>query len=127
MLESWLNQQDISAQIVEIPDIEDPPNWVSHAERYHGHPGILFTTDSNSMELYNSSNWPVIVGDLENRKMFEGWRVRATARMVSTISEEEAVREVLSPSVPNSVISTLLENDYLRRLAFLGEGGEPVG
>ena len=35
--------------------------------------------------------------------------------------------EVLSASVPEVVVSHMVENGMLRRLAFLGEGGEPVG
>ena len=37
MILYWLdNEANIDAKVVSIPDIEDPPNWVSHAERYHG-------------------------------------------------------------------------------------------
>lgn len=127
MLEAWLQGRDFTAQIVAIPDIEDPPRWVSHAEQYHGVAGTFFTTDPNSAELYKSSGWPVVLSETEQRESFEGWRVRATAEMISTVSDNEAVRNVLSPSVPNSVISYMLENDSIRRLAFLGGGGEPVG
>ena len=37
-------------EIVSIPDIEDPPNWVAHAEQYHGMAGVLFTSDAPSAE-----------------------------------------------------------------------------
>ena len=47
--------------------------------------------------------------------------------MLSTINDDVAVRAVLSVSVPESVINYLIEIDGLRRLAFLVEGGEPVG
>jgi len=127
MLDAWLESVGISGHIVEIPDIEDPPNWVSHAESYHGLPGTLFTTDVGTAELYESSGWPVILGELEDRESFEGWRVRATAQMLSTVSDIEAVRTVLGASVPDSVVSHMLEEDSMSRLAFMGEGGEPVG
>ena len=52
MISSWLNQVNIEANIVSIPDIEDPPNWVSHAEKYHGKSGIFFSSDIQSSELY---------------------------------------------------------------------------
>jgi len=127
MLEVWLEDQPFSAEILTIPDINDPPQWVRHAEKFHGEPGILFTTDKSLSELYESAGWPVILGDLEERGVFQGWRVRATAQMMSTVTENEAIREVLLPSIPSNVLSYMIENDYLKRLAFLGEGGEPVG
>ena len=65
--------------------------------------------------------------ELESREIFEGWRVRATAQMMSTVQDSEAVRTVLGASIPDAVVSYMLENDLIRRLAFLGEGGEPVG
>jgi nicotinamide mononucleotide adenylyltransferase len=127
MLESWLTEAGISAEIAPIPDIDDPPNWVSHAEKYHGGAGLLFTSDIQTAQLYESSGWQVVLGELEHREGFEGWRVRATAQMMSTVDDRKAVMEVLSASVPEVVASQMVENDMLRRLAFLGEGGEPVG
>ena len=127
MIRAWLSATGIPAEIVPIPDIEDPPNWVSHAEKYHGEGGHLFTSDMESAQLYESSGWRVVMGELENRNTFEGWRVRATAQMMSTVDDPDAVMEVLSASVPEVVVSHMVENGMLRRLAFLGEGGEPVG
>ena len=127
MLRKWLDSVGIQASIVVIPDIEDPPNWVSHAEKYHGRAGTIFTTDFDTAELYESSGWPVIMGDLEHRDSYEGWRVRATAQMLSTVYDEDAVRSVLGASVPDEVVSHMLEAGSLGRLAFMGEGGEPVG
>ena len=128
MISFWLdNEVNLEATIVSIPDIEDPPNWVSHAERYHGKQGIFFSSDIHSSELYEISKWPVVSTSLIERERFEGWRVRETARMLSTVNEEDAIKMVLGESVPKSVIDFLILNDYLKRLAFLGEGGEPVG
>ena len=128
MILFWLdNEVNFEATIVSIPDIEDPPNWVSHAERYHGKQGIFFSSDIHSSELYEISKWPVVSTSLIERERFEGWRVRETARMLSTVNEEDAIKMVLGESVPTSVIDFLILNDYLKRLAFLGEGGEPVG
>ena len=67
MLRVWLDSAGIGATIVSIPDIEDPPKWVSHAEKYHGGAGSIFTTDVGTAELYESSGWPVIMGELEHR------------------------------------------------------------
>ena len=128
MVEAWLSESGIQdVEIVSIPDIEDPPNWVPHAEQYHGISGILFTSDPPSAELYEAAGWKVLTAPLENRDSFEGWRVRETARMLSTIADEEAVRAVLSQTIPSVVVEYMVSNDALRRLAFLGEGGEPVG
>ena len=128
MIDSWLNEVGyIDVSIVSIPDIEDPPNWVSHAENYHGSAGVFFTSDNPSAELYESAGWPVVLTSLEQRGNFEGWRVRETARMMSTVDDVEAVRTVLSHSVPEKVVDYLIAQNSLRRLAFLGEGGEPVG
>ena len=127
MLRSWLDSAGIEATIVAIPDIEDPPKWVSHAEKYHGGAGSIFTTDIGTAELYESSGWPVIMGELQHRDSYEGWRVRATAQMLSTVYDEEAVRSVMGESVPDEVVSHMLEEGSLGRLACMGEGGEPVG
>jgi cytidyltransferase-like protein len=128
MLNVWLEAESIEdVSIVSVPDIEDPPNWVVHAEMYHGAAGVFFTSDIPSAELYENAGWPVVMTSLEQRDSFEGWRVRETARMMSTVGDEEAVRSVLSHSVPPVVVDHLISCNALRRLAFLGEGGEPVG
>ena len=129
MIGHWVKSNDFEAtpKIISIPDIDDLPNWVSHAESYRGEPGIFLSSDIDSLELYSKSNWPVVEIPLEKRERLEGWRVRETARMMSTIDDASAVSAVLSPTIPESVVSFMIENGYLRRLAFLGEGGEPVG
>ena len=129
MLRAWLEEKGgyEHALIVAIPDIEDPPNWVAHAEQYHGPAGVFFTSDLPSAGLYESAGWQVVITPFEQRERFEGWRVRATAQMMSTIDDDEAVRTVLSPAMPISVVNYLIGAQGLRRLAFLGEGGEPVG
>jgi nicotinamide-nucleotide adenylyltransferase len=128
MISSWLDiEAEFDAIIVSIPDIDDPPNWVSHAEKYHGKSGVFFSSDSSSCNLYKDSGWEIISMPLVQRENFEGWRVRETARMLSTIYDKDAIDTVLGASIPQSVINYLFSNDYLKRLAFLGEGGEPVG
>ena len=128
MILFWLdNEVNFEASIVSIPDIDDPANWVSHAERYHGKQGVFFSSDSSTSELYEISEWPVVSTSLIKRGRFEGWRVRETARMLSTINDEDAIKMILGESVPESIIDFLITNDQLKRLAFLGEGGEPVG
>ena len=128
MISSWLkNEAGFDAIIVAVPDINDPPNWVNHSEKYHGGPGVFFSSDKYSCDLYDDSDWTVIHTPLIQRENFEGWRVRETARMLSTILDKMAIDTVLGVSTPKSVIDYLVSNDYLKRLAFLGEGGEPVG
>ena len=128
MIESWAKSTKIeNFQICSIPDIEDPPNWVTHASQYHGQAGVLVTTDMGTAELYTASGWEVVLLPLEQRDRFEGWRVRETARMLSTIGDQDAIREVLGTLVPMSVLEHLIETNGLHRLAFMGEGGEPVG
>jgi len=127
MLKASLKELDFDAEIVGIPDIDNPPEWVNHAEAYHGPPGVLITSDQATADLYVSDGWTVEMIDLEDRTSLEGWRVRETARMMSTITDETAILTVLSPTMQASVIESMIEMDAFRRLAFMGEGGEPVG
>ncbi|MED5231036.1 MAG: adenylyltransferase/cytidyltransferase family protein [Candidatus Thermoplasmatota archaeon] len=128
MIETWVESNSIENYLIcSIPDIEDPPNWVAHASRYHGQAGVLVTTDMGTAELYTASGWDVTLLPIEQRERFEGWRVRETARMLSTIGDLEAIREVLGTLIPMSVLDHLIETNGLHRLAFMGEGGEPVG
>ena len=128
MIETWTKSARIeNFHICSIPDIEDPPNWVTHASQYHGQAGVLVTTDMGAAELYTASGWDVVLLPLEQRDRFEGWRVRETARMLSTIGDLDAIREVLGTLIPMPVLEHLIETNGLHRLAFMGEGGEPVG
>ena len=104
-----------------VPDINDPPAWVQHATAFHGE-GTLLTSDENTAMLYEASGWDVVRAPLEDRRDREGWRVRETARMLSTVGDDDAVRTVLAPSVPESVIGWMLEHDALYRLSLLQQG-----
>ena len=104
-----------------VPDINDPPAWVQHATTFHGK-GTLLTSDENTAVLYEASGWDVVRAPLEDRRDREGWRVRETARMLSTVGDDDAVRTVLAPSVPESVIGWMLEHDALYRLSLLQQG-----
>lgn len=125
MIRAWLAGKDI--EIVQVPDLGDPPNYVRHAENFHGPPGEIFTTDQETAELYIAAGWKAMLNDVENRENWQGWRIRATIQMMSTVSEEEGVRSVLSENIPEEVVNWLIENDAIKRLAFMGLGGEPVG
>jgi len=123
MIRSWLGERQ--AKIVHINDINDPPNWVEHATKFHGE-GVIVSSDLATLELYEEKQFPTHHVELNNRENLAGWRVRESARMVCT-TNEEAIRMVLSESVPQSVIDWLIDNDALARLAYLSPVVERVG
>ena len=125
MIRVWLGDYD--AEIVHVPDLGDPPNYVKHAEKFHGPPGMIFTTDEGTSELYRAADWFVVESDLINRGDWQGWRIRATMQMLSTVMEEEAVIAALSVNVPPAVAQLIVDNGWQRRLFHMGTGGEPVG
>ena len=104
-----------------VPDINDPPAWVKHATTIHGE-GVLLTSDEETAMLYEAGGWAVVRVPLEARRNREGWRVRETARMLSTVADDDAVRTVLGPNVPAPVIDWMIEHDALYRLSLLHEG-----
>ena len=124
MIRAWLGDRD--AQIVHIPDINDPPNWVEHATKFHGE-GTLVTSDESTKQLYEESGFDVDWVDLSNRESFEGWRVRATLKMLSTVYETDAQKEVMSVSIPSEVVEWLVENDALYRLYSMSRDVEHAG
>ena len=125
MIRVWLDGYD--AEIVHVPDLGDPPNYVRHAEKFHGPPGMIFTTDESTSKLYREAEWVVIESDLVNREDWQGWRIRATIQMLSTVVEEEAAIAALSVNMPEVVARLIYENGWQRRLFHMGTGGEPVG
>tara|TARA_B100002052_G_C15775657_1_gene549170 strand:+ start:452 stop:1033 length:582 start_codon:yes stop_codon:yes gene_type:complete len=131
MIRAWLDDTQGTnsgeIEIVQVPDLNDPPNYVKHAEKFHGTAGTIFTSDQSTAELYEAAGWSTIMMNHEKRERWQGWRVRATIQMMSTITDEEAVKAVLTESIPEAIVDFLIENDGLRRLAFMGHGGEPVG
>ena len=124
MIRAWLGDRD--AQIVQIPDINDPPNWVEHATKYHGE-GTLVTSDESTKNLYEESDFSVEWVDLSNRESLEGWRVRATLKMLSTVYETDAQKEVMSVSISPNVVDWLIENDALYRLYSMSRDVEHAG
>ena len=124
MMRAWLDGRE--AKIVQIPDINDPPNWVEHATKFHGE-GVLVTSDESTKELYEESGFTVDWVDLSNRESFEGWRVRATLKMLSTVYETDAQKTVMLASIPSGVVDWLIENDALYRLYSMSRDLEHVG
>lgn len=121
MIQAWADAQEITCDIVAIDDINDPPNWVEHASKIHGD-GILVTTDEATATLYKDSNFQVLEMEMNERERLEGWRIRQTAKMLSTVYDDDAVREVLKASIPHAVIEWLIENDGLFRLSTFETG-----
>jgi nicotinamide mononucleotide adenylyltransferase len=129
MICCWLatNHPNVEVDVVAVPDINDPPNWVLHAEKYHGRAGILFTSDEQTADLYRNSDWEVVESPLQVRESLEGWRIRSTLKMLSTVSEREASISVMVETIPEEVAELLWDEIWLKRLAFLGRPFEAVG
>jgi nicotinamide mononucleotide adenylyltransferase len=121
------NHPNVEVDVVAVPDINDPPNWVAHAEKYHGRAGILFTSDEQTADLYRNSDWEVVESPLQVRESWEGWRIRSTLKMLSTVSEREASISVMVETIPEEVAELLWDEIWLKRLAFLGRPFEAVG
>ena len=121
MIEAWAADQDLELTVVTVEDINDPPNWVEHATNIHG-TGTLVTSDGPTMDLYRAADWDVHEVGLSERETLEGWRVRQTVRMLSTVMDDEASRTVLAPSVPSAVIEWLIDNDAMFRCSTFETG-----
>lgn len=121
MIRSWAEAENVALEVVGIEDINDPQNWVKHATTIHGD-GVLVTSDEPTAVLYEASRWNVERVDLSQREALEGWRVRQTIRMLSTVFEDDAAREVLKTSVPQPIIEWLIENDAMFRCSTFGTG-----
>ena len=125
MIRTWLDGRDV--EIVHVPDLGDPPNYVRHAEKFHGPAGTIFTTDEGTSELYRAAGWGIVESDLVNRPNWQGWRIRAPMQMWSPVVEEAAAIAALSVNMPESVARLIVDNGWQRRLFHMGTGGEPVG
>jgi len=121
MIEAWANSTGNNVTVVCIDDINDPPNWVEHAATTHGD-GRLVTSDGPTAELYRAGGWEVHDVSLSERERLEGWRVRQSVRMLSTVMDDEAARTVLAASVPDAVIEWLIENDAMFRCSTFESG-----
>ena len=58
MVEAWAKAEGLEVTVVQVEDINDPPNWVEHASKSHG-TGTLVTSDGPTMELYRAAGWDV--------------------------------------------------------------------
>jgi cytidyltransferase-like protein len=114
MLRAWLGVRE--AEIVLIDDINDPPNWVEHAKKVHGE-GVLVTSDEKTAQLYRTGDFKVEFVELQERETLEGWRIRQTLTMLSTVGDDEALREVMAKMLPKAVVEWLIEHDGIYRLS----------
>jgi len=121
MVEAWAEAKGLTITVVQIEDINDPPNWVKHAAATHGE-GTLVTSDGPTATLYSEAGWKVHNVELKERETHEGWRVRQTIRMLSTVMDDEAAREVLRNSLPAEVTEWLIENDAMFRCSTFETG-----
>ena len=121
MIQAWASAHQHAITIIGIDDINDAPNWVQHATEAHGE-GVLVTSDGPTAELYQASHWTIHHVDLHERDTFEGWRVRQSIRMLSTVMDDDATREVLKQSIPSAVIEWLVENDAIFRCSTFETG-----
>jgi nicotinamide-nucleotide adenylyltransferase len=121
MVEAWAAANGKAVTVVCIDDINDPPNWVEHATKTHGE-GTLVTSDGPTAELYRNAGWEVHDVALSQRETLEGWRVRQSVRMLSTVMDDEATLTVLAASVPEAVIEWLIENDAMFRCSTFETG-----
>jgi len=121
MVARFAEEMNITCTCIGIEDIHDPPKWVEHASNFHG-TGTLVTSDKATQTLYESSGWEVISIPLRSREQFEGWRVRQTIRMLSTVDDELAIREVLATTLPSSTLDWLIEHDAMFRCSTFETG-----
>ena len=129
MVTSWVASEGLAnVEILAVPDLGNEEKWVEHASAWHGDAGILVVSHAQTEELYSAAGWSIFRVELDERESLEGWRVRQTLKMMSTISDQEAFRMVLSESVEDVIIDWLLaEPERINRLAFLGPSVEHVG
>ena len=121
MIQAWASGEGHDVTFVQIEDINDPPHWVAHATQTHG-TGVLVTSDGPTMDLYRAAGWDVHEVALSERETLEGWRIRQTVRMLSTVMDDDAARVVLANSVPTAVIEWLIENDAMFRCSTFETG-----
>jgi len=121
MIQAWASGEGHDVTFVQIEDINDPPRWVAHATQTHG-TGVLVTSDGPTMDLYRAAGWDVHEVALSERETLEGWRIRQTVRMLSTVMDDDAARVVLANSVPTAVIEWLIENDAMFRCSTFETG-----
>ncbi|HJN55745.1 MAG TPA: hypothetical protein QF646_05105 [Candidatus Poseidoniales archaeon] len=128
MIEAWAEDEGHSDRLrfVHIPDINDPPNWVKHAEMYHGTSGVLHTSDASTESLYEESGWIIQRHELLNREDLVGWRVRETLKLTFAVPEVDAVQMILKESIPSAVIDWLSEEDRTKRLVLLEPNVERI-
>jgi hypothetical protein len=77
----------------------------------------LVTSDEATAELYRTDGFEVDFVELHDRERLEGWRIRQTLTMLSTVGDDEALREVMAKMLPDAVIEWLIEYDGIYRLS----------
>ena len=121
MIQQWCKNTNIDVQCVCIDDINDEQRWVEYAGTIHGE-GVLVTSNEPTATLYEREGKMVQRVELNQRDTFEGWRVRQTMKMLSTVDDQKAVQMVLNEILPGAITSWMIENDALFRLSTFETG-----
>lgn len=81
-------------EVVALPDIHDPPNWVDHVLSITGPVDRVFGNDDTTLNLFEDANIPVRRTGLHDRDRHEGRSLRLQ------IAEDDAAwRKAVSPPV----------------------------
>ncbi len=79
---SWDERRDLllgvfpEAEVFNVPDIHDPPNWVAHLLDITGPVDKVFGNDEQSLSLFEDAGIPVVRTGLQARDRFEGKTIR---------------------------------------------------
>ena len=78
---------------------------------------LIQASDETTAQLYRTDDFKVELIELHDRERLEGWRIRQTLTMLSTVGDDEALREVMAGMLPKAVINWLIEHDGIYRLS----------
>lgn len=96
-----------TVEVVAVPDIHDPPNWVDHVLRTLGNVDRVYGNDERTLNLFEDAGLPVRRTGLRDRQSFEGRTIR-----IQVAEGDRAWRK----AVPAPVVNLLDEWQADRRL-----------
>ncbi len=96
-----------TVDVVAVPDIHDPPNWVDHVLRITGPVDRVFGNDERTLSLFEDAGVPVRRTGLQARGEREGTNIR-----FQIAEGDRAWRS----AVPGPVVALLVAWDAPRRL-----------
>lgn len=98
-------------KVYAIPDIHDPPNWVTHVERIVPSFSTVLTNNDFTLELFKEKGYKVYSPGLYERKKCMGKEIRM--RMIHNQDWQHLV--------PKEIASYLIEIDAVKRLQDFSE------